>query len=267
MAMRNFIKGTRPELTADCLPPQLDLARLPEHVAIIMDGNGRWAARRSLPRVAGHRAGAAAVRRTVEAAARLGIGCLTLYAFSTENWKRPRAEVDALMRLLKEFLGKELRNLQKNNIRFQVLGRCERLEPKLLEEIRRAEQATSGNTGLVLSIAVNYGGRTEIVDACRRIAREVAEGRLSPSEIEDRHISDNLYTSSLPDPDLLIRTSGEMRLSNFLIWQIAYAEIHVTPTCWPDFGERDLHEAVLDYQNRDRRFGGLNQAREVTSVQ
>ena len=267
MAMRNFNKTTSPELSGDFLLRQMDPARLPAHVAIIMDGNGRWAARRRLPRVAGHRAGAAAVRRTVEAAARLGIGCLTLYAFSTENWKRPRSEVDALMRLLKEFLGKELRNLHKNNIRFQVLGRSDRLEGKLLDEIRKAERLTSENTGLVLSIAINYGGRTEIVDACRRLALEVSEGRLAPSEIEDRHISDNLYTRSLPDPDLLIRTSGELRLSNFLIWQIAYAEIHVTPTCWPDFAERDLYEAVIDYQNRDRRFGGLKQPPELTSIQ
>ncbi len=267
MAMINFIKGARPELSGELLPPQLDPSRLPAHVAIIMDGNGRWAARRGLPRVAGHRAGASAVRRAVEAAAKLGIGCLTLYAFSTENWKRPRSEVDALMRLLKEFLGKELRNLHKNNVRFQVLGRCEALEAKLLAEIRKAEQLTSGNTGLVLSIAINYGGRTEIVDACRRLALEVAEGRLLPSEIEDHHISSNLYTRSLPDPDLLIRTSGELRLSNFLIWQIAYAEIHVTPTYWPDFAERDLYEAIVDYQNRDRRFGGLKQAEEVASVQ
>ena len=267
MAMRNLIKGTRPELSGDFLLSQIDLARLPANVAIIMDGNGRWAARRGLPRVAGHRAGAASVRRAVESSTKLGIRCLTLYAFSTENWKRPRSEVDALMRLLREFLGKELRNLHKNNIRFQVLGRCEGLDAKLLGEIRRAEQFTSGNTGLTLSIAVNYGGRTEIVDACRRLALEVSEGRLSPSEIEDRHISENLYTRSLPDPDLLIRTSGEMRLSNFLIWQIAYAEIHVTPTLWPDFAERDLYEAVIDYQNRDRRFGGIKQAAEVTAVQ
>ncbi|HYP27948.1 MAG TPA: isoprenyl transferase, partial [Blastocatellia bacterium] len=265
--MRNLIKGTRPELNGAFLLSRIDPARVPAHVAVIMDGNGRWAARRSLPRVAGHRAGASAVRRTVEAAARLGIGCLTLYAFSTENWKRPRSEVDALMRLLREFLRKELRNLHKNNIRFQVIGRCEGLEAQLLEEIRKAEQFTSGNTGLTLSIAVNYGGRTEIVDACRRLALEVSEGRLSPSEIDDRHISENLYTRSLPDPDLLIRTSGEMRVSNFLIWQIAYSEIHVTPTCWPDFSDRDLYEAVLDYQNRDRRFGGLKHATEVPSVQ
>ena len=267
MAMRNFIKGTSPELSGDFLLSQIDPARLPAHVAIIMDGNGRWAARRSLPRVAGHRAGASAVRRAVEASAGLGIGCLTLYAFSTENWKRPRSEVDALMRLLKEFLGKELRNLHKNNVRFQTIGRCEGLDAKLLGEIRKAEQLTSGNTGLTLSIAINYGGRTEIVDACRRLALEVSEGRLSPSEIEDRHISENLYTRSLPDPDLLIRTSGEMRLSNFLIWQVAYSEIHVTPTFWPDFSERDLYEAVIDYQNRDRRFGGLRQAPEATPIQ
>jgi undecaprenyl diphosphate synthase len=222
-----------------------------------MDGNGRWAAKRTLPRVAGHRAGADAVRRTVEAAAQLGIGYLTLFAFSTENWKRPRFEVDALMKLLKEFIRKELANLKKNNIRFQMIGRREGLERSVLLEIDKAEHQTSASTGLVLSIALNYGGRAEIIDACRKIARAAAAGRLDPEHIDDELVARHLCTKFMPDPDLLIRTSGEMRVSNFLIWQIAYAEIHVTQTLWPDFAEEDLLTALIDYQKRDRRFGAV----------
>jgi undecaprenyl diphosphate synthase len=236
---------------------QVDAARLPAHIAIIMDGNGRWAGKRRLPRVAGHRAGADAVRRTVEAAARLDVRYLTLFAFSTENWKRPRLEVDALMKLLKEFIRKELASLKKNNIRFQMIGRREGLERSVLQEIDNAEQQTSENTGLVLSIALNYGGRAEITDACRSIAAGVAARLIDPEQIDDQLIARYLCTQFMPDPDLLIRTSGEMRVSNFLIWQIAYAEIHVTQTLWPDFGEVDLLAAILDYQKRDRRFGAV----------
>ena len=241
----------------DYLLRQIDPANLPAHVAIIMDGNGRWARKRNLLRVAGHRAGADAVRRTVETAARMDIGYLTLFAFSTENWKRPRLEVDALMRLLKEFIRKELASLQKNNIRFQMIGRREGLERSVLEEIRKGEEATGSNTGLVLSIALNYGGRAEITEACRRLAREAAAGRLDPALIDDELIAGHLSTEAMPDPDLLIRTSGEMRISNFLIWQVAYAEIHVTQTLWPDFAEKDFLAALLDYQGRDRRYGGV----------
>jgi len=243
----------------DSLAVQLDPARLPSHVAIIMDGNGRWAARRGLPRVAGHRAGAGAVRRTVEAAARLGIGWLTLYAFSTENWKRPRVEVEALMQLLREFLRKELKALQKNSIRFQTIGRLDPLPESLRDEVRRAEEATSTNGGLCLNIAINYGARSEMVDAFRRMAWEAFSGRLHPERIDEGMISSRLYTGRMPDPDLLIRTSGEMRISNFLLWQIAYSEIHVTETLWPDFGRGDLVRAIIDYQKRDRRYGGINQ--------
>lgn len=243
----------------DNLAIQLDRARMPKHVAIIMDGNGRWAARRNIPRVAGHRAGAEAVQRTVEVAARLNIGWLTLYAFSTENWKRPRIEVEALMQLLKEFLRKELKTLQKNNIRFQTLGRLDPLASSLADEIRKAEQATSSNTGLHLNIAINYGSRAEMIDAFRQVAWEAFTGRLNPERIDEEIISNRLYTSRMPDPDLLIRTSGEMRISNFLLWQIAYSEIHVTETLWPDFGSTDFLKALIDYQKRDRRFGGLNQ--------
>ncbi len=237
--------------------PDIDPARLPSHVAIIMDGNGRWAANRGLPRVAGHRAGADAVRRTVEASAKLGLECLTLYAFSTENWKRPRFEVRALMELLVEFLRKELASLQKNNIRFRMIGQRKGLSPSVLEEIHRAELATCRRTGLQLNIALNYGGRAEIVEACRRLAADAARGKLRAEEIDERMIEDRLYTSSLPDPDLLIRTSGERRLSNFLLWQIAYSEIYVTETLWPDFCERELLAAIADYQKRDRRFGAV----------
>ena len=245
------------ESLQETLLRKLDPARLPAHVAIIMDGNGRWAARRSLPRVAGHRAGADAVRRTVETAARLGIGHLTLFAFSTENWKRPRLEVEALMKLLREFIRKELGNLQKNKIRFQMIGRREGLDAFILDEIRKAEEATSGGTRLLLSIALNYGGRAEIVDACRQLAWEAAAGRLNPDRIDEQLISRRLYSGSIPDPDLLIRSSGELRVSNFLIWQIAYAELHVTETLWPDFGEVDFLTALIDYQTRRRRFGGV----------
>jgi len=228
-----------------------------------MDGNGRWAARRRLPRIVGHRAGADAVRRTVETAARLGLECLTLYAFSTENWKRPKYEVRALMDLLVEYVRKELHSLKENNIQFRMLGRTDDLYLSVLEQIRKAELATFQNTGLRLSIALNYGSRAEIVDAVKRVACDVAAGRIDPEEINEEIVHRNLYTRALPDPDLLIRTSGEMRISNFLLWQIAYAEIHVTDTLWPDFDERDLFAALLDYQSRDRRYGRIVELEEV----
>src|SRR5215472_13894449 len=214
---------------------QIDPDRLPSHIAIIMDGNGRWAARRNQPRVAGHRAGAEAVRATVETAARLGISYLTLYAFSTENWKRPRLEVEALMGLLREFLRKEIRSLKENNIRFQTIGREQGLESAVRREIDRARRETENNTGMVLTVALNYSGRSEIIEACRQLVAEtIASGR-EPSEISEYDLERRLFTSMLPDPDLLIRTSGEMRVSNFLLWQIAYSEIYVTETLWPDF--------------------------------
>lgn len=266
MVIKRFNRAADSLSRGESLASQLDTDRLPAHVAIIMDGNGRWAARRSLPRVAGHRAGAAAVRRTVEAAAQLGIGYLTLYAFSTENWKRPRLEVEALMRLLKEFIRKELENLQTNNIRFQMIGRTEGLDLTVLDEIQKASRATALNTGLVMTVAINYGGRAEIIDACRQIAWEVASGRLNPAKIDDELISKRLYTKTMPDPDLLIRTGGELRVSNFLTWQIAYAEISVTETLWPDFEEEDLLRALIDYQKRDRRYGGIKDNREQTEL-
>ena len=263
MAMRSFDITALEQTSNEDLLRELDRSRLPRHVAIIMDGNGRWAAKRSRPRIVGHRAGADAVRRTVEASARLGIECLTLYAFSTENWKRPRFEIRALMDLLVEYLRKELRSLKENNIQFRMIGRSEELHISVLEQIRKAELSTFQNTGMRLNIALNYGGRTEIVDAVRKLARDVAAGRLQPDEVNEELIARSLYTRSLPDPDLLIRTSGEMRISNFLLWQIAYAEIHVTDTLWPDFDERDLFSALIDYQKRDRRFGRVAQLEEV----
>ena len=263
MAMR-IIDFAVQQPGSEALLGELDPARLPRHVAVIMDGNGRWAAKKHLPRIAGHRAGADAVRRTVESAARLGLECLTLYAFSTENWKRPRFEIRALMDLLVEYLRKELHSLKENNIQFRMIGRSNELHLSVLEQIRKAELATFQNTGLRLNIALNYGGRAEIVDAFRALAHEVAAGRLNPAEINEETIHNNLYTNSLPDPDLLIRTSGEMRVSNFLLWQIAYAEIHVTSTLWPDFGERDLLLALSEYQKRDRRYGRV-QLEEVSA--
>jgi undecaprenyl diphosphate synthase len=233
--------------------------RLPRHVAIIMDGNGRWAGRRHLPRVEGHRAGIDSVRNVVESSARLGIEVLTLYAFSVENWKRPAAEVGTLMMLLKRYLRLELATLLTNNIRFQVIGRSEELAPDVLAELHDAEQKTSRNTGMKFNIALNYGGRTEIVDAARR----AIEMGIPPEALDERRFGELLYTGTQPDPDLLIRTSGEMRVSNFLLWQIAYAEIWVTETLWPDFRCRHLLEAIIAYQKRDRRYGGVTSPAHV----
>jgi undecaprenyl diphosphate synthase len=237
----------------ETLARQVNFDHLPTHVAIIMDGNGRWAARRHLPRVEGHRAGIDAVRDVVESSARLGIDVLTLYAFSVENWKRPKAEVSTLMLLLKRYIRSELGALNRNNIRFRVIGRSEELSPDVQQELAMGIERTSGNTGMIFNIALNYGGRSEIVDAARRA---MASG-LPPEALDERTFADFLYTAGQPDPDLLIRTSGEMRVSNFLLWQIAYSEIWVTETLWPDFRRRDLLEAVLAYQKRDRRYGGL----------
>jgi undecaprenyl diphosphate synthase len=239
----------------ELLVRRLDFERLPRHVAIIMDGNGRWAGGRGRPRVEGHRAGVDAVRDTVEAAAQLGLPILTLYAFSVENWKRPRYEIWTLMNLLKEYLGRELDRLKDNGIRLQVIGRWRELDRSVVAALERAMEATAGGSGLTLNIALNYSGRCEIVDACRRIVADWAAGK--GTDIDAETIGQYLYTAGQSDPDLLIRTSGEMRLSNFLLWQIAYSEIWVTPTLWPDFRRRQLFEALLDYQRRERRYGGL----------
>jgi undecaprenyl diphosphate synthase len=242
------------------LVDQLSFERLPAHVAVIMDGNGRWAAQRHLPRVEGHRAGIESVRDTVETGARLGIDVLTLYAFSVENWKRPASEVGTLMGLLKRYLRSELHTLLDNNIRFHVIGRMEELSADVREELQIATQRTATNSGMCFNIALNYGGRTEILDA---VKRAIDEG-LPPQDVTEESFSNLLYTAGLPDPDLLIRTSGEMRVSNFLLWQIAYAEIYVTDTLWPDFRRRHLLEAVLAYQKRERRYGGINTSPAVT---
>jgi len=228
--------------------------RLPAHVAIIMDGNGRWAAQRHLPRVEGHRAGIDAVRDTVESAARLGFKVLTLYAFSVENWKRPASEVGMLMVLLKRYLRSELATLLKNDIRFNVIGRTEALSKDIQEELDSAMARTAQARGMLFNIALNYGGRTEIVDAARRA---MASG-MRPEDLDEATFSRFLYTGGQPDPDLMIRTSGEMRVSNYLLWQIAYSEIYVTDTLWPDFRRRHLLEAVLAYQKRERRYGGIS---------
>ncbi|MFB3776768.1 MAG: isoprenyl transferase [Bryobacteraceae bacterium] len=241
------------------LAKAIDPRRLPVHIAVIMDGNGRWAKRRNLPRVAGHKAGAEAVRVTVETCARMGIPALTLYAFSAENWKRPRSEVDTLWRLLHVYVKRELPGLQENNVRLTAIGRLEALPEAARGELEAAMEATSQNTGLRVNLALNYGGRNELVDAFNAILEEARNGgRLSNLRVDETTIASHLYTRNLPDPDLLIRTSGEMRVSNFLLWQIAYAELYVTDVLWPDFKRADLLEAILDYQKRDRRFGGLS---------
>jgi undecaprenyl diphosphate synthase len=260
----------------DILPPgdpdrelarAVDPARLPEHIAIIMDGNGRWAGRRRLPRVAGHQAGVTPVRTTVETCARMGIKVLTLYAFSVENWKRPRAEVETLWRLLRYYLRQELPDLQKNGVRLQAIGRLEALPEPVRRELEFVVETTAANRGLLVNLAINYGGRAEIVDAVNSILEMARlDGSIGSLKLDEEAISANLYTASCPDPDLLIRTSGEMRISNFLLWQIAYAELYVTETLWPDFGRRDLLVAILEYQKRERRYGGLSATRTVEAA-
>lgn len=240
------------------LATKLDLKRLPAHVAIIMDGNGRWARQRNFPRLLGHKAGIDPVRTTVETCAQLGLEALTLYAFSVENWKRPRHEIEGLWRLLRFYLRRELPNLMRNNIQLAAIGRLESLPDSVQEELRDVMNKTAHNRGMRLNLAINYGGRTELVDAVNSILDNARlEGNLDSLEISEESIAGHLYTAGLKDPDLLIRTSGEMRLSNFLLWQIAYAELYVTDTLWPDFTRTELLEAILDYQNRERRFGGL----------
>jgi undecaprenyl diphosphate synthase len=249
------------DLEEERLLLDLDADRLPQHVAVIMDGNGRWAQRRHLPRVAGHRAGVQTARTAIETCSRLGIRALTLYAFSMENWRRPKAEIDFLMRLLREYLRKELPTLHRNNVRMLVIGRSDQLPEEVREDVERAMAQTAANTGMILTIALNYGGRAELVDAFNRILDRVRNNGLADACVDEEMISRYLYTAGLPDPDLLIRTSGEMRVSNFLLWQIAYAEIYVTETLWPDFNRAQLCEALLDFQKRERRYGGLAEVR------
>ena len=241
---------------------RLDPARLPQHIAIIMDGNGRWARKRHLPRVAGHRAGVTSVRYVVECASRIGIPSLTLYAFSEENWKRrPKTEVDFLMKLLGRYLKQEVPTLHKNNVRLEYIGRLYELPASVQDKMEWARQELASNTGMLLTLALNYSARSELVDAFRSVVHAAANnGGIEHLKIDEDTISQHLYTSHLPDPDLVIRTSGEMRLSNFLLWQLAYAEIYVTPTLWPEFRGTHLLEGIAEYQKRDRRYGGLNDA-------
>ena len=236
---------------------QVDLQTLPRHIAIIMDGNGRWASRRHMPRIAGHRAGTRAVRETVEICSQLGLTALSLYAFSAENWKRPQNEIDTLMDLLREYIRKELAEIHRNNIKLKILGHYEQLPLEVRGDLEEALHTTATNTGMVLNVALNYSARAELVDAFNSILKEMRAGSHRDMNVTEKIISDHLDTRGLPDPDLLIRTSGEMRVSNFLLWQIAYAEIYVTDTCWPDFKRRHLLQAVIDFQKRERRYGGL----------
>ncbi len=255
MGLQDILSVCPPGSPEEPLVRQVNFDHLPRHVAIIMDGNGRWAAQRHLPRVEGHRAGIDSVRDVVESSARIGIGVLTLYAFSVENWKRPATEVSTLMMLLKRYLRLELNTLLKNNIRFNVIGRPDELAPDVRRELESGQAKTSTCTGMLFNIALNYGGRAEIVDALKRA---IAQG-LAPGDIDESTIGGLLYTAGQPDPDLLIRTSGEMRVSNFLLWQIAYSEIWVTETLWPDFRKRHLLDAILAFQKRERRYGGIAQ--------
>ncbi len=240
------------------LVESIDFDRLPRHVAVIMDGNGRWAKSRHLPRLEGHRAGVESVRSVVETAARLGLQALTVYAFSTENWKRPTDEVSGLMGLLKLYIRRELKTLQDNNIRFGVVGGLDGLPKDVRDELRRGIAETSRMSGLQFSLALNYSGRSELTDVVRRIAEGVKAGTIAPGDIDESLIERHLFTAHLPEPDLLIRTSGEMRVSNFLLWQIAYAEIWVTDVLWPDFRRRHLLQAIVDFQKRERRYGGIS---------
>jgi undecaprenyl diphosphate synthase len=241
---------------AQALLAEFDSECTPAHVAIIMDGNGRWAAKRGLPRIAGHSAGAKAVRETIASAMELGISYLTIYSFSSENWNRPADEVSGLMTLFVDVLERELTNLERMNVRVRVIGAMDALPPATSAAFGRVVDRTAENTGLTLVVALNYGARSEIAGAARSIARDVAAGTLDPEDVDEKLFAGRLSTADIPDPDLLIRTSGELRLSNFLLWQIAYSELWVTSTLWPDFGRADLLRAVVDYEKRDRRFGG-----------
>jgi undecaprenyl diphosphate synthase len=232
-------------------------ATLPRHVAVIMDGNGRWARQRHLPRVEGHRAGAESARTIIRTAGELGIKYLTLYAFSVENWNRPKEEVDALMKYLVHYLKTETSELNKSNVRLEVIGQVYRLPENVQEQLKKTIATLSRNNGLTLVMALSYGGRTEIVEAARSLARKVKAGELDPAEITEPVFAQHLYTRNLPDPDLLVRTSGEMRVSNFLLWQISYTELVVTPTLWPDFRKPQFFEALEEYSRRHRRFGGI----------
>lgn len=256
--MKELLQALTPGERDWRIATQLDPKRLPAHIAVIMDGNGRWARQRNFPRIIGHKAGVNAVRITVETCAQLGLEALTLYAFSVENWKRPRHEIDGLWRLLVVYLRRELSTLMENDIQLVAIGRLELLPDAIQAELQAVMERTAKNRGMRLNLAINYGGRTELIDAMNAILENARnEGNLDALEITEEAIGAHLYTAGLKDPDLLIRTSGEMRVSNFLLWQIAYAELYVTDTLWPDFTRTNLLEAIFDFQNRERRFGGL----------
>ncbi|MBN02326.1 MAG: di-trans,poly-cis-decaprenylcistransferase [Planctomycetaceae bacterium] len=244
--------------TTEAATLELEPARRPSHVAVIMDGNGRWAQRQGLPRIEGHRRGVSSVRRTTEECARLGVDQLTLYCLSSENWKRPQSELDFLMHLLEQYMIEERALIMKQDISVSVIGRRDGIPDSVLQEIDKTIEMSASNRGTRLCLAINYGGRSEMVDAVQRIAKDVFSGDIDIANINEQTISDYLYTSGMPDPDLLIRTAGEMRVSNFLLWQISYAELWVTSKCWPEFEISDLHQAMRDFANRDRRYGGLN---------
>jgi len=233
-----------------------DKNNIPTHIAIIMDGNGRWAAEKGLPKIMGHRKGAQTVRDILEACEEIGVKYLTLYAFSTENWKRPQGEIKGLMRLLRMQLERETKNLIKNNVRLNVIGSIEDLPDAVKAKLKRSLELTKNNTGVVLTLALSYGGRAEIINAAQKILNDAEQGRIKKVDIDEKLFSSYLYTGGLPDPDLMIRTSGEMRVSNFLLWQISYSEFYVTKKYWPDFGKKDLEKAVAEYQKRQRRYGG-----------
>lgn len=254
----NFAKIIKPKSEEAKLLAQIDLARLPNHIAVIMDGNGRWAKMRGKPRIFGHREGAESVRAILDTCARLQIKAVTLYAFSTENWKRPETEVSGLMQMLEYYLKKELKTVHKNNIRFQAIGKIEGLSEDLQKQIASAMKFTENNTGTVLSVALNYGGRAEITEAARKAAQFLIENGKSLERLSEEDIERYLYTHGLPEVDLLVRTSGEFRISNFLLWQLAYSEIYVTPTLFPDFRRAEIFKAIIDFQKRERRFGGIN---------
>lgn len=253
----HFAEIVKPNSADAKLLASIDPDRLPQHIAVIMDGNGRWAKKRGKPRIFGHRAGAESVKAIIDTCARLQLQAVTLYAFSTENWKRPKSEISGLMSMLKRVLRRELDEVTASNIRFKAIGNLAGLAPDVQAELAFATEKTSSNTGLVMCVALNYGGRAEIVDACRKAANELKNDGRSPDELSESDIARNLYTHGLPDLDLLIRTSGEMRISNFLLWQLAYSEIYVTQTLFPDFRRGQIFEAIIDYQKRDRRFGDV----------
>lgn len=252
--MFNFFKARKKELNDNI---ELDYNNIPEHVAIIMDGNGRWAKQRNMPRTMGHKAGVETIRRIVKEADRLGIKYITLYAFSTENWKRPKDEVNALMKLLVQYLKSEVTELHKNGVVLKVLGDIEALQEECKKEIEESIELTKNNTGLVLNVAFNYGGRDEIIRAVKNIVSDIQGEKINKENINQDLFSEYLYTKDSPDPDLIIRPSGEQRISNFLLWQCAYSEFWYSNVNWPDFSEKDLQQAIYDYQNRDRRYGGV----------